>query len=278
MDGIGLVWMGSASLKKGSCANLVLFLFFFFCISPKVRRTFSRVRRCELKIISRYNFVWVRRVSLAFVRLRRTLIGRAPVNATPSPTPSAADAVTGLSTANTKVRDRRIPADESLLWLNVGRLQPVANAATPAPSCARMSGVRRLSEERLPAPEGCDTLRRYRGDSRTDSGAPLARCLYHGKLTEALVLGKILWRRRGQQSRQSRNCSLKVWHCTAPPPSCNYATMLFVLCEKLHPHPLVLVQDIPSQNVEPSGGCGSFLLFAEFISLGVVLAFVERES
>jgi len=116
------------------------------------------------------------------------------VNVTPSPTPSAADAVTGLSTVNTK---------------------PVANAATPAPSCAHTNGARRRSEERLLVPEGCDTLRQYQGDSRTDSG-------------------KILWQRRGRLNRQSRNGSLNVWHYFASPLHCNYANMLSVLCAKLH--------------------------------------------
>ena len=48
----------------------------------------------------------------------------------------------------------------------------MANAATLALSCARTSGARRPSEERLLVPEGCDTSRRYQGDSRTGSGAP----------------------------------------------------------------------------------------------------------
>lgn len=54
---------------------------------------------------------------------------------------------------------------------NDGLSQPVANAATLAPSCAHTSGVRRLSEERLLVLGGCDTSRRYRGDSRTGLGA-----------------------------------------------------------------------------------------------------------
>jgi len=58
------------------------------------------------------------------------------VNATPSPTPCAADAVTGLFTVNTK---------------------PAHNAVTPVPSCAHTSGARRPSEERLLVLEGCDT-------------------------------------------------------------------------------------------------------------------------
>jgi len=114
------------------------------------------------------------------------------VNAIPSPTPSAADAVTGLSTVNTK---------------------PVANAATPAPSCAHTSGARRLSEERPPALEGCGTSRRYQGDSRTDSG-------------------KTLWPRKGVLNQQSRrNGSLNLWHCITSSLRRIHANMLFVLCE-----------------------------------------------
>jgi len=116
------------------------------------------------------------------------------VNAIPSPTPSAAGVVTGLSTVNTK---------------------PVANVAIPAPSFAHSNGARRLSEERLPALEGCDTSRQYRGDSRTGSG-------------------KTPWPRRGRLSRRSHNGSLNLWHCTAPSLRCNHANMLFVLCERLH--------------------------------------------
>lgn len=102
-----------------------------------------------------------------------------PVNVTPSPTPSAADAVTGLSTVNTKVRDR-IPR-RIFDVLSVGFPQPVANAATQVPSCARTSGVRRPSEERPPVLEGCDTLKRFRDDSRTDLGALPDNASYYPK-------------------------------------------------------------------------------------------------
>ena len=44
-----------------------------------------------------------------------------PVNATPSPTPSAADAVTGHSIVNTKVRDCS-PLGRVFVVLNVGIL------------------------------------------------------------------------------------------------------------------------------------------------------------
>jgi len=129
------------------------------------------------------------------------------VNAIPNPTPSAADAVTGLSTVNTKL---------------------VANAATPAPSCAHTSGARRPSEERPQVLEGCGTSRRYRGGSRTDSGRAL------------------LPRREMVNRQQSRNGSLNLWYCVASSLRCNHANMLFVLCEKLralHMNPLVTCTD-----------------------------------
>jgi len=97
------------------------------------------------------------------------------VNATPSPTPSAADAVTGLFTVNTK---------------------PVANVAILALSCVHTSGARKPSEERLLVLEGCDTSRRCQGDSRMGSG-------------------KTLLPRRGRPNRQSRDGSLNLWHCIA---------------------------------------------------------------
>jgi len=56
--------------------------------------------------------------------------------------------------------------------LSVDPPQPVASAATLAPSCTHTSEARRLSEERPPELEGCDTSRRYQGDSRIGSGAP----------------------------------------------------------------------------------------------------------
>ena len=55
----------------------VLSCLWFGFLRPKVRLIFSPVHRYRLKITSRYNFVWVCRVSLASVCLRRTLIGRA---------------------------------------------------------------------------------------------------------------------------------------------------------------------------------------------------------
>ena len=67
-----------------------------------------------------------------------------------------------------------------------------------------------------------------------------ARSPNQPKLIKVLILGKTLWRRRGQLSRQSLNGTLNVWHCITPSLRCNYANMLFVLSETLHAsNPLV---------------------------------------
>lgn len=164
-------------------------------------------------------------------------------------------------------------------WL----LQPVANAATPAPSCAHMNGARRRSGERLLVPEGCDTLRQYQGDSRTDSGMlPNGSPFYHGRLIQVLALGKILWQRRGRLNRQSRNGSLNVWHYFASPLHCNYANMLSVLCAKLHVlhlnrlvTPTGCRSSLRGTSILPVVGKAS--CFVEWPSLWVVAsAFVER--
>jgi len=171
MDGGGLVRMGSVTVV------LTAFSFFWFgLLSPKVQLRLGTLR------LARHS---------AF---EEDAYSTCPVNAIPSHTPSAADAVIGLSIVNTKL---------------------VASAATLALSYARTSGARRLSEERLPVLEGCDTLRRYRGDSRTGSGRTPRQ-------------------RRGRLNRRSRNDSLNFWHCIASSLRCNHANMLFVLCEKLH--------------------------------------------
>lgn len=70
------------------------------------------------------------------------------VRDTPNPTRSAGAVVVVRSTGNTR---------------------PVPSAATPQQSCARMSGAKKLSAERPPAPGACARSKMYRGDSRTDS-------------------------------------------------------------------------------------------------------------
>jgi hypothetical protein len=73
LDGITWLWIRTFALTT----SLLLSVLFCFFYSQKVRGVFLLVYRRRLKITFRYNFVWVRRVSLALVRLRRTLIGRA---------------------------------------------------------------------------------------------------------------------------------------------------------------------------------------------------------
>lgn len=75
MDDIGLLRMGSAFWKDFVLTTTSRFPFGF--LRAKVCCVLLLVHRYKLKMISRYNFVWVRRVSLAFVRLRRTLMRRA---------------------------------------------------------------------------------------------------------------------------------------------------------------------------------------------------------
>lgn len=77
MDGVGLVRMGSVTLGRLYADGVPLLSVWFGLLSPKVRRTSLLVLLIALKNVPRYNIVWVRCVSLAYVRLRRTLIRRA---------------------------------------------------------------------------------------------------------------------------------------------------------------------------------------------------------